>query len=209
MPGLAPWNFSLHFHAACCREDCLSVSVTYLQLRSLWKHLTFPQNKISPTPSQRKRRGKYVSTFVLELRWAFPCSPRSLKYTRLCGSSLPCSQYSDIIYIFNIIFSVHLRWRCKIWGFDAVTIQNSFFWVMAPCRSCMNRRFGERIASIFRVEKSANEEPAWADGSLADFSTLKMEAIRSFETSIHTRTLRRHIPEDGILHPGWTSYRFG
>jgi hypothetical protein len=32
----------------------------------------------------------------------------------------------------------------------------------------------ERIASIFRVEKSANEEPAWST--------------------------RRHIPEDGILH---------
>jgi hypothetical protein len=35
---------------------------------------------------------------------------------------------------------------------------------------------------------------------LADFSTLNMEAIRSFETSVHTRCTRRHIPEDGILH---------
>jgi hypothetical protein len=33
----------------------------------------------------------------------------------------------------------------------------------------------ERIASIFRVEKSAGEEPAWAGGC-------------------------RHIPQDGILH---------
>jgi hypothetical protein len=33
----------------------------------------------------------------------------------------------------------------------------------------------ERIASIFRIEKSANEEPAWADCC-------------------------NHIPEDGILH---------
>jgi hypothetical protein len=33
-----------------------------------------------------------------------------------------------------------------------------------------------------------------------DFSTLKMEAIRSSETSVHTRSTRRHIPEDGILH---------
>jgi hypothetical protein len=30
-------------------------------------------------------------------------------------------------------------------------------------------------------------------------STLKMEAIRSSETSIRTRSTRRHIPEDGIL----------
>jgi hypothetical protein len=40
------------------------------------------------------------------------------------------------------------------------------------------------------------------DGSsLADFSTLKMEAIRSPETSVQfTRSTRRHFPEDGILH---------
>jgi hypothetical protein len=40
----------------------------------------------------------------------------------------------------------------------------------------------DRIASIFRVEES-----------------VKMEAIRSSETSIHTRTTWRHIPESGIL----------
>jgi hypothetical protein len=85
----------------------------------------------------------------------------------------------------------------------------------------------ERIASIFCVEKSAREEPVWVGGcrlshqssilavfdwwlslqsaahtgsSLADFSDLKMEAIRSSETSVHTRSARHHIPEDGILH---------
>jgi hypothetical protein len=31
-------------------------------------------------------------------------------------------------------------------------------------------------------------------------ATLKMEAIRSSETLFHTRSTRRHIPEDGILH---------
>jgi hypothetical protein len=34
---------------------------------------------------------------------------------------------------------------------------------------------------------------------LADFSTLKMEAIRYPETSVHTRSTRRHIPGNGIL----------
>jgi hypothetical protein len=43
--------------------------------------------------------------------------------------------------------------------------------------------------------------PSHAGSSLADFSTLRMEAIRSSETSVHfTRSTRRHIPEDGILH---------
>jgi hypothetical protein len=58
----------------------------------------------------------------------------------------------------------------------------------------------ERIASIFRVEQSASEESVWpglqppghTGSSLADCSTLKMEAIRSSETS--------HIPEDDIIH---------
>jgi hypothetical protein len=39
-----------------------------------------------------------------------------------------------------------------------------------------------------------------AGSSLSDFSTLKMEAICSFERSGHTRSTRRHIPEDGIPH---------
>jgi hypothetical protein len=42
---------------------------------------------------------------------------------------------------------------------------------------------------------------AHAGSSLADFSTLKMEATRSSETSVQsTRSTPRHIPEDGILH---------
>jgi hypothetical protein len=44
------------------------------------------------------------------------------------------------------------------------------------------------------------QPPAHAGSSLADFSTLKKEAIRSSETSGYTRSTRHHIPEDGILH---------
>jgi hypothetical protein len=44
------------------------------------------------------------------------------------------------------------------------------------------------------------QPPAHAVSSLADFSTLNMEAERSSETSVYTRSTRRHIPEDGILH---------
>jgi hypothetical protein len=42
--------------------------------------------------------------------------------------------------------------------------------------------------------------PAHAGSSLADFSTLKMEAIGSSETLVQSTTsTRRHTPEDGIL----------
>jgi hypothetical protein len=72
---------------------------------------------------------------------------------------------------------------------------------VAPCSSCVKDVSEERIASIFKVEKSASEQPsAHAGSSLADFSTLKMETIRSSETSVHTRAARRHIRKDGILY---------
>jgi hypothetical protein len=47
------------------------------------------------------------------------------------------------------------------------------------------------------------QTPAHAGSSLADFSTLKMEAIRSSEMSVHTESTGRHTPKDGIFH----SYR--
>jgi hypothetical protein len=70
----------------------------------------------------------------------------------------------------------------------------------------------EHMAFIFKVEKCASEEQTWAGdcsslqqpaysgSSLADFSTLNIEAIYSSETSVHTRSTRHHIPEDGILN---------
>jgi hypothetical protein len=51
-----------------------------------------------------------------------------------------------------------------------------------------------------QVAESVWSPHAHAGSSLADFSTLKMEAIRSSETSVHTTSTWRHIPEDGILH---------
>jgi hypothetical protein len=71
-------------------------------------------------------------------------------------------------------------WPERFEVFNAVTMKNAVFWDVASCRWL--------------------QPPAHAGSSLADFSTLKMEAIRFSETSAHTRSTRRHIPEDGILH---------
>jgi hypothetical protein len=43
------------------------------------------------------------------------------------------------------------------------------------------------------------QRPVHTGSPLADFSTLKMEAIRSSETSVNARSTQRHIPEDGTL----------
>jgi hypothetical protein len=68
--------------------------------------------------------------------------------------------------------------------FTAVTMKNVVFWDVALCRSCFNQHL---------------EPPAHAGSPLADFSTLKMEAIRSSETSVNAISIQRHIPEDDIL----------
>jgi hypothetical protein len=77
--------------------------------------------------------------------------------------------------------------------FTAVTMKNAVFWGVAPCKcGRLNRRFGGSYRLL--------QLPAHAGSSLADFSTLKMEAIRSSKTSVQSATFtRRHTPEDGIL----------
>jgi hypothetical protein len=58
----------------------------------------------------------------------------------------------------------------------------------------------ERIASIIRATRIMLGLLVTATVSSADSCTLRMEAIRSSETSALTRVVRPHIPEYGILH---------
>jgi hypothetical protein len=88
--------------------------------------------------------------------------------------------------------------------------KNAVFLDVAACTSCVNRRFGGTYrlhlqGSKIRERRTGVTElilqaPAHAGSSLADFCTLKMEAIRSSETSVYTRSTRRHIQQNGILH---------
>jgi hypothetical protein len=79
------------------------------------------------------------------------CMPREHK--------LSFRRFGDVSF-FNLIISVR---------------KNADFWDVAPCRSCVNRRFG----GTYR---------------------LHLQTISYSETSVHTRSTLRHIPEDGILH---------
>jgi hypothetical protein len=87
-------------------------------------------------------------------------------------------------------------------------MKNAVFGDVARCRSCVNRRFGVTYCLHLqsrKIRERGNQleqvaEPIQAGSSLTDLFTLKMEALRSSETSDHTRSTRRHIPEDGILH---------
>jgi hypothetical protein len=78
-------------------------------------------------------------------------------------------------------------------------LKYAVFWDVEVCRSCVNRRFGGTYR--FHLQgRNIRSVCGHADSSLADISTLKMEAIRSSKTSVDTRSTQLHIPENGILH---------
>jgi hypothetical protein len=70
----------------------------------------------------------------------------------------------------------------------------SVFLDVIPYRYCVNRRFGGTYHHV-----SWLQPPAHVDSSLTDFNSMKMEAIRSSETSDYILSTRCHTPEDGIL----------
>jgi hypothetical protein len=80
-------------------------------------------------------------------------------------------------------------------GFEVLTpvvMKSTIFWDTTLCSPLkVNRRFGEtyRLPYAFTLVFCS-----------AHFSTLKMEAIYSSETSVDLqRTIRRYIPEDSVL----------
>jgi hypothetical protein len=92
-----------------------------------------------------------------------------------------------------------------------MTMKNTVFWNAAPCRSCVNRRFGGTY--LLHIRSRRNPLLTLIHRSWIS-STPNMEAIRSSETSVNKIPTRRHIPEDGILHiitciPVKTNRRFG
>jgi hypothetical protein len=63
-------------------------------------------------------------------------------------------------------------------------MKNAVFWDATPCESCKNRRFvGMLRFSVLRLLVTANVVP-----SSSILVTLMMEALRSSETSVFTKT---------------------
>jgi hypothetical protein len=76
-------------------------------------------------------------------------------------------------------------------------------WYTAAVTRCLPARPVRTFSYSMRLGlflRRAGEQPAHARSLLANFSTPKMEALRSSETSVHTRNAPPHIPENGILH---------
>jgi hypothetical protein len=80
------------------------------------------------------------------------------------------------LYFFLLNWKTFVRFEV----FTAVIMKNAVFWDVAAWRACVNRR-------------SQGGSAAHAGFSLADFSTLKMEAILSSETNIWEDTLKSHL----------------
>jgi hypothetical protein len=68
------------------------------------------------------------------------------------------------------------------------------------CLYCLDGGHWDWVPGKQNEQRCRQQSPAHAGSSLANFSTPKMEAISSSETSVHTKSTRRHIPEYGILH---------
>jgi hypothetical protein len=86
-------------------------------------------------------------------------------------------------------------------------MRSIFFWDMTPCSALSGtRRFGGTYRLHLqdrRIVQQSSEQASgtcWLAALLNYSTTLKMEAIRSSETSGTTqRTTRRHIPEEDTL----------
>jgi hypothetical protein len=84
------------------------------------------------------------------------------------------------------------------------TCQTFITMYKASCRPYVDRRFGGTYHLHVQGRKSAEQETGLQQVARhllhAALFTLKMEVIHSSETSVHIRTIRRYILEEGNLH---------
>jgi hypothetical protein len=122
------------------------------------------------------------------LRWSFE--------TVFHTNDIRVTFASELLAIFRLLFALQTSERF-VWFevLTAVVINVAIFCDIAPCSPYENRRFGEMYHLQLRCRKLA-QKPASSRWLLlfARFFTLKMEAVCSCETSVHTRTTPRYTP---------------
>jgi hypothetical protein len=102
-----------------------------------------------------------------------------------------CGRREDIHFtVFGSVWIICVNVKFVV--FTLVTTKNGIFWDVMPCGCCKNCISEELVASIIRVERIS-----WLQllvtvniPILLILSTLKIEAIRSSETSVLTRATR-------------------
>jgi hypothetical protein len=80
--------------------------------------------------------------------------------------------------------------------FTAVTMNNTFFWDVAPSGFIINRRSEETCRTHLQGRRN----------NASVNSTLKMEVTSSSETSVYNKATRLHSPDDGILYTDIVNY---
>jgi hypothetical protein len=74
-------------------------------------------------------------------------------------------------------------------------MKNAVFWYVAPCRSCVNRRFGGSIASIFRIFVSASH---WS------LSSAPSRNLRNMTPDLHGYADQCTLGSPALFPPTWS-----
>jgi hypothetical protein len=131
---------------------------------------------------------KFPAFYGTELKMLLSCSQRSVSEPHSEAHCIISTRFSSLSTLFSHI-SVHLGLPNGLFppALEHFSKKNAVSWDVMRCGSCTNR--------LVKLLVTANIIPS----SLIP-STLMMEAIRSYETSVLTRATCRQIPEYGILH---------
>jgi hypothetical protein len=121
---------------------------------------------------------------------------------RVGHSNLALAPRPSLIYcaspLINPLLILHFGWNVWpfLWGrHDSHLVPRS----TGPGDEIINKQWPRNHIGCVADSISSRHLSQVGSSVNPSFSTLKMEAIRSSETSVHTRSTQRHIPEDVIL----------